>query len=150
MADAVDDSSGPERNPHHLDAPYDRPNKEAEQVDVDTEHKDDAKRVPSGKHMPLEPVVRSSLSILLENSGLLNRLPIVEGTLEDDVPQSFEKRAVRIALTVSKSVMLSVTGNPLLRDDRRRQPQPQPHWQRSEIMQLHAAMCLRAMQKQRN
>ena len=100
--------------------------------------------------MALEPVVRRPLAILLENAGLAHRLPIVEGALEDDVAESFHQRAVRIALAVGERVVLAVAGHPFLGDDRCREPQPEPHRKRGEIMQLYAAMCLRAMQKQRD
>ena len=64
--------------------------------------------------------------------------------------KSFQQRTVRIAFAVGERVMLPVAGDPLLGHDRRRQPQPEPHRKRGEIMQLHAAMRLRAMQKQRD
>ena len=45
VADAVDDAGGPEGDPHHLHAPDDRSDEEAEQVDVDGEHDEDAEPV---------------------------------------------------------------------------------------------------------
>ena len=45
VADAVDDAGGPERDPEHLHAPDERANEEAEQLDVDREHEQDAEPV---------------------------------------------------------------------------------------------------------
>src|SRR5581483_3006051 len=78
VADAVDDAGGPEGDPDHLHAPDDRANHDAEEVQVDAEEQDDAQRVAPGENMPLEPIVRRALAVLLEHAGLADGLPIVE------------------------------------------------------------------------
>jgi len=57
---------------------------------------------------------------------------------------------VWISFAIGEGMMLPVTGNPLLRHDSRRQPEPQTHWQLRQVVELHTAMRLRAMKKQRN
>jgi hypothetical protein len=57
---------------------------------------------------------------------------------------------VRIPFAVGKCVVLAVAGDPLLGDDRRRKPEPQPHRQRREVVQLDPAMRLGAVQEQRD
>src|SRR5688572_11082415 len=47
-------------------------------------------------------------------------------------------------------MMLAVARDPFLRHDRRRKPEPEPHWKRGEIMQLDAAVCLCAVKEQRH
>jgi hypothetical protein len=44
--------------------------------------------------------------------------------------------------------MLSMAGNPLFGHDRGRQPKPQAHRKRREIMEPHTAMRLGAMKKE--
>src|SRR4051812_12484725 len=122
VTDSIDDPRSPERNPDHLHSPNKRADEKAEQIDVDREHNQNAHPVKRRQQMALEPVVRSSLSILVENAGLANCLSIVEGALEDDVAQPLHQRAVWIPFTISEGVMLSVARHPLLRDDGRRKP----------------------------
>src|ERR1700682_4581607 len=100
--------------------------------------------------MPLEPVIGRSFAVLIEDSRLANRLFIVEGAFQDDVPQSFHQRAMRIPFPVCECMVLSVTCHPFLRDDGCREPQPEPHGQRREEMQLDSPMGLRSMQKERD
>ena len=99
--------------------------------------------------MALEPVVRRALAVLLEHAGLANGLAVIEGALEEDVPQAFQQRAMRIAFTIGERVVLPMAGDPLLRDDRRSEPEPEAHGQRREVVQPNTAMRLRAMEEQR-
>jgi hypothetical protein len=46
--------------------------------------------------------------------------------------------------------MLPVTRDPFFGNDRGRQPQPNAHRERSEVMKLYATMSLGAMQEQSN
>src|SRR4051812_42157217 len=142
VPDPVDYAGGPERNPDHLYAPDERPYEEAEQIDIDDQHHQNADPVERREEMSLEPVVWSPFTILIENPGLTNRLSIVEGAFDDDVAQSFYERTVWVSLAIGEGMMLPVTGHPLLGDNCSRKPQPDPHWQLGEIMQLHAAMGL--------
>src|ERR1043166_5826372 len=73
VPDAVHDSRGPERNPQHLNTPDHRTHEEPEQIHIDTEHDDDAKPVEAIEHVALEPVVRRSLAVLLQDARLPNR-----------------------------------------------------------------------------
>src|SRR2546423_8843401 len=98
--------------------------------------------------MPLQPVIRRSLAVLVEHPGLPDRLSIVESPFEDDVAEPLHQRAVRITLAIGKRVVLSVTGDPLLGDDCRGEPQPQTHRKSGEVVQFYTAMRLSAMQKQ--
>ena len=102
------------------------------------------------EHVALEPVVGRALAVLLENPRLANGLPIVERALQDDLAKPLHQRRMRIALAVRERVVLPVAGHPLLRHDRRREPQPHPHRDLGELAERHAAMRLRAMQKQRH
>ncbi len=150
VSDSIDDSSGPEWNPYHLDAPNQWADKESEQINVDAHHDDDAKPVERRKQMPLEPVVGRALAVLIEDSRLANSLSIVERAFENDVPQALHQGAVRVTLAVRESVMLPMARDPLFGDDRGRKPQPNAHWKRGEVMKLDSAMGLRPMQEQSN
>src|SRR5206468_1424175 len=66
------------------------------------------------------------------------------------IAQAFHERAMRIAFAVGECVMLAVTGDPLLRDDRGAEPQPEAHRYRGQAVELHGAMCLRAMEEERD
>jgi hypothetical protein len=57
---------------------------------------------------------------------------------------------VRISFAIGKRVVLSVAGDPFLRDNGSRQPQPETHGQCCEKMQLNTSMRLGAMKKQRD
>jgi hypothetical protein len=57
---------------------------------------------------------------------------------------------MRIAFAISERVVLSVAGNPLFRNDCRREPKPKPHWQRGKVMESKSAVGLRAVQEERN
>src|ERR1700694_3039172 len=144
------DSGRPEWDPHHLNAPNDWADEKAEQIDVDGQHHQNAYPVEWGEEMPLEPVVRGPFSILVEDSRLTNRLSIVEGAFQHDVPQSFHERAVRIPFAICERVVLSMTCHPFLGDDGCREPQPEPHWQGCEEVQLDSTMGLSPVQKERN
>src|SRR5206468_7088197 len=98
VADAVDHAGSPERNPDHLNAPDRRADEEAEQVDVDGEHHEDARPIQRREEMALDPIVRGTLAVLLEHTGLADRLAVIEGALEQDLTQAFDERRVRIAL----------------------------------------------------
>ena len=60
------------------------------------------------------------------------------------------ERAVRIAFAIGERVMLAMAGDPFLGDDGGREPQPEPHRQRGEIVQPHTAVSLRAVKEQRD
>src|SRR6185503_15858646 len=98
--------------------------------------------------MPLEPVVGSALSVLVENPRLANRLSIVEGSLQNDVAQALEQRTVGISLAISERVVFPMAGDPFLGNDCRRQPQPETHGERGQVVQLHAAVGLGAVEEQ--
>src|SRR5437773_11941571 len=70
VADTVDDAGGPERNPQHLDAPHERADEKAEQIDVDSEHQKYAQPVQLRQQMTLDPIVRRTASVLLEDARL--------------------------------------------------------------------------------
>ena len=99
--------------------------------------------------MPLDPIVHSALTILLEHARLADGAPVIERALEYDVAEALHQRAVRVTVAVGKRVMLTVTRHPLLGHDRRRQPEPEPHRQRGEVMQPQPPMCLSAVEKER-
>src|SRR5262249_32846655 len=143
-----DDSGGPEWNPEHLDTPDDRANEEAEEIDVDRQHEQDADPIQLAEQVALDPVVRRSLSVLLEHAWLTNGLAIVERTLEDDVAEALDEGAMRIAFAIGKCVVLAMAGDPFFRDDGGGQPEPDPHRQRRDIVELHAAMRLVPMKEQ--
>src|SRR5262249_2215060 len=124
MADAVHDTRGPERNPHHLHGPDERSNEKAEQIDVRAEHDDDPEPVQAAEQDALDPIVRRPLAVLLEHAGLANRAAVVERTFEDDVAQPLEEWAMGIAFAVGERVVLTMAGDPLFRDNRRREPEP--------------------------
>ena len=94
-------------NPYHLNAPHQRAHEESEEIDVGQKHHQNADPVETRQDVALEPVVRRALAVLLEHSGLANRLPIVEGSLQHDIAKPFHQWAVRIALPVRECVMLS-------------------------------------------
>ena len=114
------------------------------------EHHENAEPVEALKQVALEPVVRRALAVLLEHAGLAHGLAIVEGALEQDVPEAFEERAMWIAFAIGERVVLAMAGDPLLRDDGRREPEPDTHRKRGDVVQSHAAMCLRAMEEERD
>ena len=114
------------------------------------EEHEDADPVQSAEQMALDPVVRRSLAVFLEHAGLANGAAIVERALEDDVAQAFDQGAMRVTFTIREGVMLPMARHPFLRDDGRGEPEPEPHGEGGEIMQPNAAMCLCAMQEQRN
>src|SRR2546423_2043492 len=97
--------------------------------------------------MSLKPVVRRPLAVLVEHAGLADCLSIVERPFQHDIPQTFYKRTVWVALAVGERMMLAMTRDPFLGDDRRREPQPKAHWERRKVMKLHATMRLCPMQK---
>src|SRR5690606_7349135 len=103
---AIHYTSGPEGDPEHLHAPHERADVEAEEVDVDPQHDDDPEPGEAAEHVALEPVVGCPLSVLLEDAGLLHRSTIIEGTLQDDLAEPFDERAVRVALPVGEGVVL--------------------------------------------
>src|SRR5205085_11012476 len=78
VADTIDDSGGPERDPEHLDSPHKRTNEKAEEVDVDAEHQHDAEPVQTAEQVTLEPIVRCAFAVLLEHSRLSDRLAVIE------------------------------------------------------------------------
>src|SRR5205814_668421 len=86
--------------------------------------------------MPLQPIIRRSLAVLVEHPGLPDRLSIVEGPFEDDVAKPLDQRAMRITFAIGKRVVLSVTGDPLLGDDCRGEPQPEAHRKGGEVVQV--------------
>ena len=100
--------------------------------------------------MAFDPIVGRALSVLLEHARLADRAAVVEGALEDDVAKSFDQGAVRIAFAIGEGVVLPMAGDPFLGDDRRSEPEPEPHGKRGEVVQPHAAVGLRAMQEQRD
>ncbi len=102
------------------------------------------------EHVPLEPVGRRALAVLLEHAGLAHCLAVVEGALEHDVAKPFDQRRMRITLAVGERVVLAMAGHPFLGDDRRREPEPEAHRERGEVVQPDAAMGLRAMQEERD
>jgi hypothetical protein len=55
---------------------------------------------------------------------------------------------MRIALSIGERVMLAVARDPFLRDDGRRQPKPESHGKRRDIMEPNATMCLRPMEEE--
>jgi len=69
-------------------------------------------------------------------------------TFEYEMPLSIPPYL--IAFAVGERVMFPMTSDPLLGDDRRRQPQPKAHWKRSEVMKFHTPVGLRSMQEQSN
>src|SRR5512143_169103 len=100
--------------------------------------------------MTLDPIVRSPLPVLLEHPWLPDGAAIIERALEDDVAQTFDYRAMRIALTVGERVVLAMAGHPFLGHDGRRAPEPQPHWERGKIVQSNTAVRLRPMEEHRD
>src|SRR5439155_24785986 len=78
VTNAIHDARGPERDPQHLHAPHERADEEAEEIDVDPEHDDDAKPIQAREQMALEPIVGCTLAILLEQTRLPNGLAVVE------------------------------------------------------------------------
>ena len=98
--------------------------------------------------MTLEPVIRSALAVFLEHPGLSHRVPVIEGTLEQDLAQSLHHGAVRIALTIGKGMVLPMASDPFLGHNRGREPQPESHWRGGQRMEAHTAMRLRTVEKQ--
>src|SRR5690349_9743798 len=70
VADTVHDARGPEGDPQHLHAPDDGTNEEAEEINVEGEHDENADPVQATQQVPLDPVVRRSLSVFLEHTRL--------------------------------------------------------------------------------
>jgi hypothetical protein len=56
---------------------------------------------------------------------------------------------MRIALSISERVVLAVASDPFFGDDGRREPKPDSHGKRRDVMEPHAAMCLRSMEEER-
>src|SRR6185437_10605960 len=106
-----DDAGGPERDPHHLDRPDERSDEEAKQVDVGRKHDENANPVQAAEEMALDPIVRRSLAVLLEHPRLADGAAVVERALEHDVAQTFQQRAMRIALAVGERVVLAMAGD---------------------------------------
>src|SRR5689334_450560 len=150
VADAVHDAGSPEGDPEHLNAPNEWPDEESEQVDVDGEHDENAEPVEPTEDMPLEPVVRRALAVLLEDARLANRLPIVESALQENVPEPLEQRAVWVTFAIREGVVLPVACDPLFRDNGRGEPQPEAHGKGSDVVQPHAAVRLRSMEEERH
>src|SRR5690348_4745733 len=150
VADAIDDAGRPERDPDHLHAPHERSDEEAEQPDVDAEHQQDADPVERREQMPLEPVGGRALAVFLEHARLAHGLAVVERALEQDLAQSLDHRAVRVALAIGERVVLAMAGDPFLGDDGRGEPEPEAHRRRRNSVESDAAMGLRPMKKERD
>jgi hypothetical protein len=71
---------------------------------------------------------------------------IVESTTQQDLPNAFVSRAVRITFHISESMMFSVRGHPLSSYHACGQPQPESHKMCDTWIKGDASVCLTAMQ----
>src|ERR1035437_55548 len=77
VTNSIDDPRSPERNPDHLYTPHQRAHDPAEKPQVNAQHEDDAEPIARRQHMTLNPVVWCPLSILLQDPGLANCVPVI-------------------------------------------------------------------------
>ncbi|MNM61401.1 hypothetical protein D3C81_727020 [compost metagenome] len=145
MPQAIDDASGPHRNPHHLHGP-DGQAERAEQRQIDERHQGHAGDGEARIDIPLQPVIRAVLAVDAQGFGVLRLFLIQFGALAQDRAQALVDRAVRVIGGFAFGVVLAVDGSPLAGIHRRGQPQPETEEMLQRGMQLERAMRRKAMQ----
>ncbi len=124
VADSVDHTGRPYRNPQHLYGP-DPDAIDTEQQQVDDRHQHNAQAFIGGVQTTLDPVVRRPLPVAFQRLGG-GRPGIELGALEQHRTEPEHHRAVGILAGFALGVMLTVNGRPRLGVLGRGQPQPEP------------------------
>ena len=146
VADAVDDTRGPEWNPGELHAVDEQPRNEAEERDVDRGEQHDAPFVHRGVDVALQPVVGRPVAVALHRLRLVGFLHIQHDAGEQHLVDAEHLRAVRIVLGLALRVVLAVDRGPLLGDHARGHPQPEAEEMAHDRVHVEGAVRLATVQ----
>ncbi len=124
VAQDVDHTGGPERNPRHLDRPQ-RDTRQPEQHRVDHQQGDRACVGMRRVQVPLDPVGRRGLTVLLDIGALRARLAVQLHAAPEHLRDAFALRAVRVFFGLDLGVVLAMDRHPLAADHRGSKPGPE-------------------------
>src|SRR5258707_4247144 len=124
VADAVDDTRRPERDPSDLRNEDQRARNDAEQHDVGGAHQSDAEYREAGVDVALEPVVGRPVAIAGHRVAVVGFFYVQEHAGPEHAIDPDLLRTVRIFSGFAFGVVLAVNRSPLLRYHARRHPQP--------------------------
>ncbi|MNM53407.1 hypothetical protein D3C81_645100 [compost metagenome] len=147
MAEAVDHSRRPERNPRHLDRPQGDA-RQAEQHGVDREQQHRPEVGVRGVDMALDPILRRAAPVLFDIGTLRACFAVQLHAAPEHLADALGDRAVRVVLGFHLGVVLAMDGHPFAGDHRGGQPHPEAEEMRDQRMEIHAAMRLAAVQVQ--
>ena len=123
-----------------------------EQAPADAQHEtqsNGAENRADGAAMEEHPVPRVRfhvVRVLRDNRSVFQLPDVVEDVAPLDLPEAFERRAVRIAFLIGKRVVLEVDGHPLGGHDPGRHPDAEPEHPLNRGMQHDCAMGRRTVQ----
>ena len=147
VAEAVDDTGGPERDPRHLQRP-DRDADHAEQAKADQRQQGRPRGRPARVEMAFDPVVGRADAVGRQVARIRGCLLVKIHAAPQDRTDAVHLRAVRVLGGLAFRVMLAVHGDPLPGHHARRQPAPETEDMRDGRMEIDAAVRLAAVQVQ--
>ncbi len=147
VAQAIDHTGSPERNPRHLDRPQRNP-RQSEQHGIDDQQRNRAGIGMRRVQMPLDPVARRALAVLLDIGALRPCLAVQLHAAPEHLRDALGLRTMRVFLGLDLGVMLAMDRHPFAGDHRGGQPGPEAKEMRDDRMEIHTAMRLAAMQVQ--
>ena len=145
MTEAVDHAGGPEGYPGHLQCPQCQAD-HAEQDDADRRQERRSQPRPSFVKVAFDPILGRTHPVSRQVDLVASRGLVQVDPAPQDGANAVDLRAMRVLGRLAAGVMLAVHGNPLPRHHAGGQPAPGAEKMRDGGMELHAAMCLAAVQ----
>jgi len=149
MADAVDDARGAHRNPQHLHAPDGRADRTEHQHVRNQQQADPLPGIPR-INVAFQPVDGGAGAVALQRRRDARLAPIQFRSLQQDLADPEQLRAVRIALFFAVRVVLAMNRDPLARDHAGGEPEPEAEYVGHRGVQLERAVGLASVQVDRH
>src|SRR5665213_2598808 len=115
VAEAIDNSGGPEGNPCYLSGPHKKSQDRTKHEEINGEECNRPKKLMGNEELALDHVIGAAFRILRDRFGIGGGIAVILDSQKEDLRPSVDDGRMRILIGLHESVMLAMNGNPLAR-----------------------------------